>query len=561
VQISATPSHTPHADASPRTLPCQHRAEQLEKEIVELCGHLNAAEYRFLELIGEFDRGEHWVWYGVANCAQWLNWQCGLGRAAARERVRIARALPALPKISESFSRGEISYSKVREMTRIATPENEDTLLNVALHGTAAHVQRLVRSYQRAERLETASAEGLHRLRHVRYTYDEDGSMILHAKLPPEIGEVVKKAIEAAVEEMYRDGLRGGRKVESSEPAVESRTPMQSAASIESGTIKNESVTVKTESNVPAGRGHSPEPDVPAIYSRRSAAGTSAVEELAGECWSDSLERLRADGLRLVAERFLSCDERPKASSAERYQVVVHIDQTLLSGARQEETSFEHRNPERKSNASPRLERSELENGPSLPIRIARRLCCDASLVGIVENEQGEPLNVGRKTRTIPPALSRALNSRDGGCRFPGCGRTLFTEGHHVVHWANGGETKLSNLVTLCSFHHTLIHDDGFTVRATGDGGFMFFRPDGTRIEESGYKRTREIMANALSAPRAHAGASGRPSLFGLNRGRGLDIDHRTGSSRWLGERMDYGLAVEYLFFCRDRARAEQQTH
>jgi hypothetical protein len=133
----------------------------LHTAIVELCGHLNAAEYRFLELVGEFDRGEYWVWYGMANCAQWLNLQCGLGPLAARERVRVARALQTLPKISASFSRGEISYSKVREMTRIATPENEDTLLNVALYGTAAHVQRLVRSYRRAERLETAHADGL----------------------------------------------------------------------------------------------------------------------------------------------------------------------------------------------------------------------------------------------------------------------------------------------------------------------------------------------------------------------------------------------------------------
>jgi hypothetical protein len=98
-------------------------------------------------------------------------------------------------------------------------------------------------------------------------------------------------------------------------------------------------------------------------------------------------------------------------------------------------------------------------------------------------------------------------------------------------------------------------------VIATGDGGFMFFRPDGTHIEESGYTRTREIIAGGLSAPRARADATGMPSLFGLNRGRGLTIDHRTGACRWIGERMDYGLAVEYLFFCRDRTRAQQQAH
>jgi hypothetical protein len=86
-----------------------------------------------------------------------------------------------------------------------------------------------------------------------------------------------------------------------------------------------------------------------------------------------------------------------------------------------------------------------------LAVETARRLSCDSSLVGIVEDDDGEPLNVGRKTRSIAPALQRALKARDGGCRFPGCGRTAYTEGHHVKHWAEGGETKLGNLVTVCS--------------------------------------------------------------------------------------------------------------
>src|SRR5512138_2848811 len=91
----------------------------------------------------------------------------------------------------------------------------------------------------------------------------------------------------------------------------------------------------------------------------------------------------------------------------------------------------------------------------------------------------------GRKSRSIPAAIARALRARDGGCRFKGCDRTRFCAGHHVKHWVEGGETKLGNLLTLCTFHHTLLHEGGFGVTATDDGVFAFTRPDGSRIPES----------------------------------------------------------------------------
>jgi hypothetical protein len=547
---------------------------------------VNAASYRFLVLIAEFDREEHWVWYGVATCAQWLNWQCGLGEVAAREHVRVARALPKLPKISESFSRGELSYSKVRAMTRIATPENEEVLLNIALHGTAAQLCRLVSRYRRYERLEEArDPEKLYRQRYVRFTYDEDGSMILHAKLPPELGEVVKKAIEVAVETQYRDDVRGRSEAtrevdaeatpDAAQDAAQEATPgsLQEAAQ-SSSDMANASAT-ETKSNVSA----EAQATAPQIQSQssaearwqarnrsilddaldarrngvpfRSVPGSSAAEELGGEEWPDTIGRRRADALRLLAEQFLCSSPLTRGSSADRYQVVVHIDQRLLSEAKASEAFAEAA-----SDTDLVLERCELDDGRALALEVARRLACDCSLVGIVEDEEGEPLSVGRKTRSIPPAMARALNSRDGGCRFPGCGRTLFTEGHHVVHWANGGETKLSNLVTLCTFHHRLLHDGGFGLRATPDGGFAFTRPDGTLVEPSGDRRARDILANLSSRP-ASGEPTRSPSLFGINRAHGIEIDHRTAAARWIGDKLDYGWTVEHLIYCRDGGRRQ----
>jgi hypothetical protein len=114
--------------------------------------------------------------------------------------------------------------------------------------------------------------------------------------------------------------------------------------------------------------------------------------------------------------------------------------------------------------------RCEVDEGPSVAAETLRRLACDASLVTIIEDPRGEPLDVGRKTRAIPPALRRALASRDKGCRFPGCMHVRYVDGHHVRHWVDGGETKLSNLVSLCRFHHRAVHEGRLVVQRRDDG-------------------------------------------------------------------------------------------
>src|SRR5690606_31409347 len=203
----------------------------------------------------------------------------------------------------------------------------------------------------------------------------------------------------------------------------------------------------------------------------------------------------RADALRLMAESFLSSSAGGQIdTAADRYQIVVHINQRLLAG----KTGQVHDDMRAGSDEQP-FARCELEDGQALALETARRLACDATLVGIVEDENGEPLNVGRRTRAISPALRRALRARDGGCRFPGCGRSRFTHAHHVVHWANGGETSLKNLITLCTFHHALVHERGYSIRRLEDGSFAFFSPEGERLPETGRldPRAAEVLIQA----------------------------------------------------------------
>ena len=200
----------PSPDADVRRAEWQRKEKALgalETQIMELWGNINAATARFLELVAEFDRREGWAQHGMASCAQWLSWQCGIGRVAATEKVRTARALESLPKISAAFGEGRLSYSKVRALTRVATVETEESLLHIALNGTAAHVERTVRGYRRVTRdLERDEAEAMHERRHLLCWRDTDGSVTLQARLTPEVGELLFKALDAAQAQLEERG-------------------------------------------------------------------------------------------------------------------------------------------------------------------------------------------------------------------------------------------------------------------------------------------------------------------------------------------------------------------
>ncbi len=240
----------------------------------------------------------------------------------------------------------------------------------------------------------------------------------------------------------------------------------------------------------------------------------------------------------------------------------MHIDQRLLSAAAPADRAEPSPVPSPEDDPSRRCEIDG--SGSSLAVETARRLGCDASLVGIVDGARGEPLDVGRKTRAIPPPLRRALSARDGGCRFPGCGRTRFTEGHHVIHWADGGETTLDNLVTLCRHHHRLVHEGGFGLEARADCAgrerFVFYRPDGSRVEPNG----RLPAVGGGPNPRADA-SNARPhdvppTLFELNRRAGLEIDAGTSRCQWFGEAMDLGTLIECMQWRRKYERSEESV-
>src|SRR5271165_1282809 len=183
--------------------------DELEAQITELAGQLNAANYRWLTLIAEFDRRDGWADGKLPSCAHWLNFKCGLNLGAAREKVRVAHALAGLPKIAASMARGELSYSKVRAVSRVACPATEETLLMIALHGTAHHVERLVRGYRRAQEAEELSREAhQHANRALNYWFAEDGSLEIRGRMPAAAGALFIKALGAALETIPENEIR-----------------------------------------------------------------------------------------------------------------------------------------------------------------------------------------------------------------------------------------------------------------------------------------------------------------------------------------------------------------
>ncbi|OGK77086.1 MAG: hypothetical protein A2X53_18780 [Candidatus Rokubacteria bacterium GWA2_70_23] len=220
-------SHAQALHATPQRVAALDR---LGDEIAELSAHLEAATARLLELIREFDARGGWN-TGFRSCAAWLSWRVGLDLGAAREKVRVARALGTLPLLAEALARGELSYAKVRALTRVATPETEARLLAVGRAGTAAHVERIVRGWRQVDRkAEARESARRHAGRALHVHQDEDGMVVLRGRLTPEVGALLLRALAAAREALYQRTRGAEAAVFKAEPCVDRPTTAQQQA-------------------------------------------------------------------------------------------------------------------------------------------------------------------------------------------------------------------------------------------------------------------------------------------------------------------------------------------
>ena len=324
--VADTPAPVP---GDPAAVPL----ERLEEQICELAGHLTAATCRFLVLLADFDARRGWASWDMNNCAQWLSWKCQMSSGTAREHVRVARALRDLPVIRAGFAAARLSYAKVRALTRIATPNTE-----------------------------------------------------------------------------------------------------------------------------------------------------AGLAELAGPMTGNQLERF--------------------------------------------------------ARAHRQASRCHVEDGPAISVSTAQMLGCTAALSWMAHDRGGSVLRLGRRRRRPNAALRRAARERDTcRCRFPGC-ESRRIDLHHIQFWSNGGRTDLENLISLCKYHHMLVHDRGYLIATARDGTFAFYRSDGTAIPPS----------PALPAPGGTIADC-----------HDAGITPETIIPPWYGEKLDLDHAI-YVCFANARTARERQA-
>jgi hypothetical protein len=416
--------------------------ERLEARMVELSSQIAGATCELLLLIGAYDAIEGWRAWGVGSASAWLSWQCGLGRTAAREHVRVARALREFPQLVEPFRSGRLSYSKVRAITRDLTEATVEVMLDWAINAPAAQIERICSGRRR--NLRSNELCSLQVSRYLTYRWDSDGSLVGSFRLPTAEGVVVVAALAAA-----RDVLPEMPE-EVAETEIEAAQPhlTDSEGLPADGNESDRLLAVSQEA-----------PN----YRREQRSTADALVEMA--------ER----ALAAIASRADPDDDGAglPGLGAERFTLVMH-------------TSASAEATNRTSGDGPDLFAEVMLGSGVIGFAddVTRRLSCDCSYAEQTDDADGNPLHRGRKTRRIRGRLARAVHARDGGmCQAPGCGNRT-KQIHHIAHWANGGPTCIENLISLCDRHHWLVHEGGW--RITGpQGHWRFHSPDGKTLGQN----------------------------------------------------------------------------
>ena len=464
--------------------------DALGDQIAEMSAHIDAAMHRLLTAIREFDLASGWHVQGALSCAHWLAWRVGWDVRTARERVRVARKLADLPLIDEQLRIGAMSYSQARAISRVATADNEELWVGYAKHMPASQLDTLCRSYQNVQAYdhahgsEAGAMAGAMTAAHVaaqrtvtRRTLD-NGMVKFEVVVASDEAAIVWAALNAAIVKV---------------PAATDLTPAGPTSTGTTGaalTPASASTTAQT----------------PAEHSR----GTTPTAKVLTS----------ADGGRQRADAFMDIiQDRVRGKRPQRtpIEIIITVPHAGLHGS-----------------AEP-SDLAMMADGEVIAASTARRFCCDAGVVIATVDSQGQPLSIGRKTRTIPTAINRALRLRDRTCRIPGCTHSRYVDGHHIEHWANGGKTALSNLMLLCSAHHTLLHEGGCRVESDGGNGWNFFDHCNRRIEVQPARTTPNTVCErwVLAAIRdAHAE---------------LGITANTNASKWTGSLIDHARCIDDL--------------
>ncbi|MFT7246663.1 MAG: hypothetical protein ACI82A_004042 [Candidatus Azotimanducaceae bacterium] len=493
---------------SPAAVARDALCDALETELLTLAAHLNAANYRFLKLLADFDAHQGWYGTGIKSFAHYLNWKIGMNTVMAREKVRVARALADLPLIDAAFAAGQVSYSMVRAMSRVATLVNEATLLQMARYTTAAQMELIVRKYQVTRRLDEPDDARAEDDKCLTWYQDETGVYDIHVRLPAEEGAVLIKALEIMTEQNYQAEQPAQQAAAAVATVATGTTPRAALPSTDNESVQHGSASVlNVDSN------------------NVSAEAFSA--RLSPQNYVTDYPARRAEALLNIAEGYLampasvgsSLADSPTAakwsSLGEKYQVFLHINANAAS--------IDHTICD--------ADVCSLDQRRFLSLNAARRIACDASVTTVLEDDDGNVMNIGRRSRTVPRAMAHALRIRDKHCVFPGCCQWQHTDAHHLQHWADGGETSLNNLVTLCRYHHGELHKGSYRIDWGDDTTLVFTN------------RHHQLISRACYPQFAVT----RSTIEEDHQQLGLAIDEHTAECEWTGESMDLSMTVGEL--------------
>jgi hypothetical protein len=435
------------------------QADGLAGRICAAAADTARCQYVLLELLGEFDAlGAIRYWNDFKSLAHWLSWCCSMTPGVAREHVRVAKAFRRMPTIAGLFREGKLSYSKVREITRVVDVVDEHRLAELALTATASQLARMIAGFRSADGMRI----GQQAKRNLSWHEREDGMIDIRGRLPKDEAALLLAAIAAAKDQF------------------------------------------------------GPPPAKPDPCGEES------------DVMSDAARYGNADALVDVARVFLNTAPEDR-SGEDRTLVVVQVSAENLArnvpaGTSSLESAVCH-----------------IDGVGSVEPATAQRLACDNPMLGAVVDEHGQVLAMGRTRRLVSKALRRALMIRDKMCCYPGCHQTRHLDAHHVIPWILGGPTDLANLILLCRWHHTAVHEGGVTI--TGDDkGWVFTKPDGQPCD---WWVDDENLARHLA--------------FALRR-RSQELDQlaavdsfqhpdaRTIRPRWTGEPFDLHACVQALF-------------
>ncbi|MDP9434479.1 MAG: HNH endonuclease [Actinomycetota bacterium] len=429
--------------------PLPHLARAITAGAVRLA----AATAAWLLLVAEFDERGGWHGVGINSCAHWLAWQCGMAPVTAREHVRVARALRGLPMIRAAFGAGQLSYAKVRALTRIAAPDCEAALLEFAMSATASQTERFCRAWRRVDDEDLRGERRPEDGRSFEHWTDDEGYLTLKVRMRIEEGTPLLSRIDSLAEREARRERAQNKKARARHEEIR----------VAGGQVD------------------------------RAVAERCLEDEAAGLARERTAAR-RIAALAALAEARVTMDRRP--GDPPRREVVVHVDADVLA----DDTA---------------AGRAHFEGGPAITGAQARRMLCEATALVMLEKGR-EPLAVGRRKRRATHAQRRALLRRDGGCARPGCPETRpeRLHAHHMRHWLFGGRTELANLVLLCDADHGLVHDHGL-VLSRHNGRLIVVTPDGRSVWATADAAFTVGLAGA--DPAATADNDGSTSFVGVH--------------------------------------------